>query len=230
MVYSVMLDAVAELESRNIATTAGFRNTKQLLAGMLNLSPTEAGTRVAHATQLAPRRTLSGETLVPLLPNTAAALAAGEIGPAQVKVITETMTAIPTTVSGADREAAEAELAHHARSFNSTSLRRIGQHILAHLDPDGPEPCDEPQPAVAAGELRLWDRRDGRLGLEGFLEPEHSAAFRSLIDQLAKPRPPPTPSPTSGPLRSATLTRCWRSVGWPTLPKTAPAPPGNPPT
>ncbi|MGH3511607.1 MAG: hypothetical protein ACRDQV_00370 [Pseudonocardiaceae bacterium] len=52
MVYSVMLDTVAELESRNIAVTTGFRNTKQLLAGMLNLSPTEAGTRVAHATQL----------------------------------------------------------------------------------------------------------------------------------------------------------------------------------
>ncbi|MGH3530092.1 MAG: hypothetical protein ACRDQ6_22735, partial [Pseudonocardiaceae bacterium] len=39
MVYSVMLDAVAELECRNIAVTTGFRNTKQLLAGMLNLSP-----------------------------------------------------------------------------------------------------------------------------------------------------------------------------------------------
>ena len=47
MVYSVMLDAVAELESRNIAVTAGFRNTKQLLAGMLNLSPT-AGRHPSH--------------------------------------------------------------------------------------------------------------------------------------------------------------------------------------
>ncbi|MFN2477807.1 MAG: hypothetical protein ABR615_01335 [Pseudonocardiaceae bacterium] len=45
MVYSVMLDTVAELESRNVAVTAGFRSTKQLLAGMLNLSPTEAGTQ-----------------------------------------------------------------------------------------------------------------------------------------------------------------------------------------
>jgi hypothetical protein len=61
MVYSVMLDAVAELESRNIAVTAGFRSTKQLLAGMLQLSPTEAGARVAHAAQLAQRRTLSGD-------------------------------------------------------------------------------------------------------------------------------------------------------------------------
>ena len=189
MVYSVMLDTVAELESRNIAVTTGFRNTKQLLAGMLNLSPTEAGTRVTHATQLASRRALTGEILAPVLPNTAAALAAGEIGPAQVRVITETMGAIPTDVSATDRDAAEAELARHARSFNSTSLHRIGQHILAHLDPDGPEPRDEPQQAPAAGELRLWDRRDGRLGLEGYLEAEHRAAFRALIDQLAAPRP-----------------------------------------
>ncbi len=100
MVYSVMLDAVAELESRNVAVTAGFRNTKQLLAGMLNLSPTEAGTRVTHATQLASRRALTGEILAPSLPNTAATLAAGEIGPAQVRVITEPIGRSYTTCHG----------------------------------------------------------------------------------------------------------------------------------
>ncbi|MDQ2881371.1 MAG: HNH endonuclease [Actinomycetota bacterium] len=189
IVYSVMLDAVGELDSRNIAVAAGFRNTKQLLAGMLNLSPTDAGTRVTHAGQLAPRRTLGGEVLAPLLPNTAAALAAGEIGPGQVRVITETINAIPSTVSPADRDAAEAELAHHARSFHPTALHKIGQRILAHLDPDGPAPRDEPELAPAAGELRLWERRDGRLVLAGHLEPEHSATFRSLIEQLAAPRP-----------------------------------------
>jgi hypothetical protein len=160
---------------------------------------------VAHAEQLAARRALGGEALPSLLPETAAALAAGEIGPAQVKVITKTMNAIPAQVSAADREAAEAELARHARSFNFTSLHRIGQHILAHLDPDGPEPRDEPQPTPAAGELRLWDRRDGRLGLEGYLEPEHSAAFRSLIEQLAAPRPATAgiPDARSTPQRNA---------------------------
>jgi hypothetical protein len=30
MVYSVMLNTVAEVESRNVAVTTGFRNTKQL--------------------------------------------------------------------------------------------------------------------------------------------------------------------------------------------------------
>ncbi|PZS39608.1 MAG: hypothetical protein DLM62_07345, partial [Pseudonocardiales bacterium] len=169
MLHSVMLDTVAEVDSRNIAATAGFRSTKQLLAGMLNLSPTEAGTRVTHATQLAPRRTLSGEALAPLLPYTSAALAAGEIGPAQVKVITETMGAIPTTVDPAEREAAEAELARHARSFHPTALHKVGLRILGHLDPDGPKPPDLQEPTPAAGELRLWERRDGRLGLEGYL-------------------------------------------------------------
>jgi hypothetical protein len=189
MLHSVMLETVAELEFRNIAATTGFRTTKRLLAGMLHLSATEAGTRVAHAAQLAARRTLSGVVLPPTLPHTAAALAAGAIGPAQVRVIAETMNAIPTSVSTTEREAAEADLAHYARSFDSTSLHKIGRHILAHLDQDGPPPHDDPERAPAAGEFRFWQRRDGRLGLEGFLEPEHSAAFRALIEQLAASRP-----------------------------------------
>jgi len=116
-------------------------------------------------------------------------LAAGQIGPAQVRIITETMNAIPATVSIPDRDAAEAELARHARSFDPTSLHKIAMHILDHLDPDGPEPRDEAEPVPAAGDLRFWDGGDGRLGLEGFLEPEHRAAFRSLIEQCAGPCP-----------------------------------------
>ncbi len=189
MLHSVMLETVAEVESRHIAATTGFGTTKRLLAGMLHLSATEARTRIAHAEQIAARRTLGGEVLPPKLPNTAAALAAGEIGPAQVRVIAETMNAIPASVSVTEREAAEADLARHARSFDPTSLYKIGRHILAHLDQDGPQPRDDEEPAPGAGEFRFWERRDGRLGLEGFLEPEHSAAFRSLIEQFAAPRP-----------------------------------------
>jgi hypothetical protein len=103
--------------------------------------------------------------------------------------LTETINAIPTSVLATERDTAEAELARHARSFTPTSLHKIGLRVLAHLHPDGPPPHDERQPDPAAGELRFWDRRDGRLGLEGYLEPEHRAAFRSLIEQLAAPQP-----------------------------------------
>jgi hypothetical protein len=189
MLHALMLEAVVELEGRNLAASTGYGTTKRLLAGMLHLSTTEAGTRVTHATQLATRRTLSGEVLLPALVNTAAALAAGHIGLGQVRVITETMGAMPASVSVEQRAAAEADLARYAHSFSPASLYKIGRHILAHLDQDGPPPRDEPEPAPAAGELRLRERRDGRLGLEGFLEPEHSATFRSLIEQFAAPRP-----------------------------------------
>ncbi|MBV9011527.1 MAG: DUF222 domain-containing protein, partial [Pseudonocardiales bacterium] len=100
-----------------------------------------------------------------------------------------TMAAVPASVGLEQREAAEADLARYARSFNPTSLYKIGRHILAHLDQDGPQPRQEPEPAPSAGELRLRERRDGRLGFEGFLESEHGAAFRSLIEQFAVPRP-----------------------------------------
>ncbi len=120
MLHSVMLETVAELDSRTIAASTGFGTTKRLLTGMLHLSATEARTRVEHATQLAPHRTLNGEVLPPKLPNTAAALATGDIGPAQVRVITETMNAIPSSVSVADRDAAEADLARYAHSFDPT--------------------------------------------------------------------------------------------------------------
>jgi Domain of unknown function (DUF222) len=205
MLHAVMLEAVAELDSRHIAAATGFGSTKRLLAGTLHLSATEAATRVAHAAQLAPRRTLGGAVLPPVLPNTAAALVAGEIGPAQVRVIAETMTAIPPEVSLTEREAAETELARYARSFDPTSLHKIGRHLLAHLDPDGSPPRDEPEPTPAAGELRVRERRDGRLGLEGFLEPEHGAAFRALIEQFAAPRPAAEhiPDPRTTPQRHA---------------------------
>lgn len=79
--HGVMLELVAEVESRNLAAQAGFGSTKRMLAGMLQLSQSEARARVAHAGQVAPRRALSGEPLPPRCPATAAGLAAGEVGP-----------------------------------------------------------------------------------------------------------------------------------------------------
>lgn len=48
-------------------------------------------------------------------------------------------------------------------------------------------PAAEARPV--RGELRLRERRDGRLGLEGWLNPEHGSIVRSLIEQLVARRP-----------------------------------------
>jgi hypothetical protein len=187
---SMMLDLVAEIDSRGIAGRVGFGTTQRLVAGMLHLSAAGARIRVEHAALVGTRRTIIGQTLEPQLPAAAAALASGEIGTGQLRVITETMVLLPTSVPEPARERVEADLAGYARDFDPRRLRIIARRMLDVLDPDGPEPADDPTPATPArGELWLRDRRDGRLGLEGWLDPEHGSMVRSLIEQLAARRP-----------------------------------------
>jgi hypothetical protein len=188
---SVMLDLVAEIDSRGVAGRAGFGATQRLLASVLHLSMAEARMRVEHAGMVGARSTLSGETLPPRLPATAAALAAGEIGTGQLRVITETMTLLPASVPEPARERIEADLAGYAQDFDPRRLRIIARRLLDVVDPDGPEPAaEDPTPAIPVrGELWLRNRRDGSLGLEGWLDSEHASLVRGVIEQLAARRP-----------------------------------------
>jgi hypothetical protein len=97
-----------------------------------------------------------------------------------LRVITETMTSLLALVPQPARDRAEADLAGYARDFNPRRLRTIADRITATLDPDGPEPTDDPLPTdPARGELWLRNRRDGRLTLEGWLDPERQPGPRS---------------------------------------------------
>ena len=182
---SVMLEVVAQVESRRLAAREGFGTTARLLAGMLHLSAAEARQRVEHAALVGTRRRLTGETLPPKAPATAAALAAGEIGSGQLRVIAETIGALPASVPETARAQAEATLAGYARDFDPRRLRLIADRVLATVDPDGPEPADQSPATPARGELWLRTRRDGRLALEGWLDAEHGSPVRALIEQLA---------------------------------------------
>lgn len=93
--YARVLSVVAEVEAQKAGPVSGFGTTARLVAGVLNLSTSEAKTRVEQAQLLTPRQSLTGEVLPPALPATAAELAAGAIGPAHLRVITATMRRIP---------------------------------------------------------------------------------------------------------------------------------------
>lgn len=105
------------------------------------------------------------------MPPTAAGLTAGDIGTAQLRVIAETMAALPADVSRTDRDWAEAHLAEWAPRLDPAALGKLGARVLGFLDPDGPEPAADDKPAPA-GELRLRERRNG-VGFEGWLDGEH---------------------------------------------------------
>jgi Domain of unknown function (DUF222)/HNH endonuclease len=185
--YSRVLGVVAELARENVGAVTGFGSTARLVAGVLNLSASEAKARVEQAELLTPRRSLTGEVLPPLLPATAAELAAGAIGPAHVKVITATLRQIPPTTPLDVAALAEETLATAARRFDPTALTRIGERLLAHLDPDGTEPTDEPE---QLRELRVRTRPDGTVTLNGKLDPEGGARVLEVLNSLNSPRPP----------------------------------------
>jgi hypothetical protein len=203
LAYSRMLGVVAEVENRKLAQAEGFRDSAALLSRLLRISTSEARERVEHAGELAPRRTVTGASLPVVLPATAGALRAGDVGVGQLRVITTAMTLLGSEVSAAQRAQAEADLIEYARSFEPRRLAILARRIRDRLEPDGPPPR-EPEPmAEACGELRLRDRRDGGLGLEGWLDAEAGAQLRGLIDQLAKPRPASETIPDARRTRSA---------------------------
>jgi hypothetical protein len=75
--HSVVLDVVAEAEARGIAARTGFGTTVRMLSVMLRVSAAEARTRTDHAGMVGARRTMTGQTLPPRLPATAAAFGSG---------------------------------------------------------------------------------------------------------------------------------------------------------
>lgn len=185
--YSRVLDVVAELDAEKAGAIAGFGTTARLLAGVLNLSKSEARTRVEHAELLTARRSLTGEVLPPALPATAAELAAGTIGPTHLRVITATLRRIPPDVHPDTAAQAEMTLAAAARRFDPAALSRIADRVLAHLDPDGAAPAEEPE---TTRELRVRTGPDGAVSLTGRLDPEGGARVLEVLGSLNQRRPP----------------------------------------
>ncbi|MGH3900696.1 MAG: DUF222 domain-containing protein, partial [Pseudonocardiaceae bacterium] len=112
---------------------------------------------------------------------------AGAIGPVHVKVITATMRRIPPTTHPGTVAQAEETLAHAARRFDPAALTRIGERLIAQLDPDGKAPADEPE---TVRELRVRQGSDGTVSLTGKLDPEGGARVLEVLGSLNEHRPP----------------------------------------
>ncbi|MGH4011091.1 MAG: DUF222 domain-containing protein [Pseudonocardiaceae bacterium] len=185
--YARVLEVVAELEAERAGAVAGFGTTARLLVAALNLSKGEAKARADQAELLSPRRSLTGEVLPPALPATAAELAAGAIGPAHLRVITAIMRRVPPSTHPEVAAQAEQTLAHTARRFDPAALARVGERLLAHLDPDGKAPTEEPE---TIRELRVRAGYDGTVNLAGKLDPEGGARVLEVLNSLNSRHPP----------------------------------------
>ncbi|WP_051737320.1 HNH endonuclease signature motif containing protein [Pseudonocardia halophobica] len=177
-----MLAAVAELESRGLAPEHGYRDTADMLQSVQRVPVAVARARVRAARAVVPERSLLGEELPAELPSTALGLAAAEISFEHVRVIQQTIAALPAHLEADHRKPLERDLAELGRTLDPEALRRAGKHALALLDPDGPRPRDG---APARTRLRFMPRGEG-FEARGWFDRESAAVVRTALSPLSE--------------------------------------------
>lgn len=177
---------VIEAEERSIPARCGVKSVKRFLMETLRLSSAEAGSRVNAARWVGTFRGLDGELREPHLSCTAEALAHGAVSIDHVRGIAQVMNRVPGAVSEADREAAEQLLAEFARSGSPDDIAKVGDRILAYLDPDGRLSNDRDR-ARMRGIMIGRQRPDGMSPIRGDIDPVLRALLDPLLAKYARP-------------------------------------------
>ena len=211
------LAVTQEITERGIPDQRGFASTAKFLSDLLTITTTEAGGRVRAAKMLLPRDTPTAGELPPLLPATAAAVEAGAVGPDQLRIITRTMAAIPSSVDETTRELCEATLVAEAAYRSGPELQVVADQIICRVNPDG---SDRDLDAADRAELTIGTQRgDGLTPVRGLLDKLAVEHLRQAIEPLAAPkpaddgRPDPRPAATRRAQALAELVRRWLGLG-----------------
>ncbi|ASX00850.1 HNH endonuclease signature motif containing protein [Mycobacterium intracellulare] len=149
------------------------------------ISRHEASRRIKEARDLGPRHGLTGEPLPPVLPATAAAQRAGDLGAGQVAVIRKFYHQLPGWVDAAAREFAEAQLAGFGTQFGPEHLKELARGLTDALNPDGIF-TDEDR-ARSRGVTLGNQQADGMSELRGLITPELRATFEAVEAKLGAP-------------------------------------------
>lgn len=164
----------------------GESSWKKVLATALRISTKDAGRRLGQAARLGPRRAMTGEPLAPLWEATAAAQAAGLIGPEHVKIIATFHKDLPSWVDAGTREVADTQLAKLAAGTRPAELDAAAGQLLMMIDQDGPEPSEKEQ-ARTRGVTVGPQRRDGTCAVRGNLTAQARAVLEAVFAKLAAP-------------------------------------------
>lgn len=183
---SVSHRMLARLQAETTPKEMGAKSWKDVLSIRWRISTTEAGRRLTEAALLAPRRAVTGTSLPPVLPATAAARADGLINGEHVEVIRKAVDKLPGFVDAVTREQFEAGLVRTARGVGPKELRDTAELTLFLLDQDGPGP-DDVERARKRGFWKGKQRSDAMTTIAGDLTPEAWAVLEAIFAKYAAP-------------------------------------------
>ncbi|WP_194837185.1 HNH endonuclease signature motif containing protein [Nocardia sp. XZ_19_369] len=177
---------IVEASDRNLPNQTGTGTAKKFLMHTLRLSNAEAGARVAAALSLGSWHDMAGEVRAPRLPSTAAAQVDGEISADHARQIAAVMKRVPGSTANAEFEAAEQLLADFARTGSPDDIAKVGEAVLAYLDPDGVR-TDDTDRARMRGITIGRQRADGMSPIKGEITPTLRALLDPCMAKLARP-------------------------------------------
>jgi hypothetical protein len=155
------------------------------IADRLRITRAEARCRIDAAADLGPRHTITGEPLEPVLPATAAAQRAGELGAEHLRAIRSFWHALPGDVDPAERDRAEAQLAKYCQGFRPDQVTKLAHAMFNRMVPDGLF-----SDADRAKRRTLVLGRQGSDGMSlitGYLTPEARATIEAMLARFAAP-------------------------------------------
>jgi Domain of unknown function (DUF222) len=152
-----------------------------VLSNRLRIGRGEAR-RLDEADDLGPRTAITGEPLPPVLPNVAAAQAAGMIGAEHLRIIRRFFADLPTAVDVETRQACEAHLARIAAEHTPDSLRKAAERLMALVHPDG-----DFSDVDRARRRHLTLGKQEADGISGLLDPEARATIDAVFAKWAAP-------------------------------------------
>ncbi|TLF81272.1 HNH endonuclease signature motif containing protein [Nocardia cyriacigeorgica] len=177
---------LAEASDRSLPARYGSKSLKRFLMETLNLASADAGARVHQAQSVASFHDMAGEPVDPRLPHTAQALTAGDISADHARGIAAVINRVPRGASADDRAAAEEILTDFARTGSPDDIGKVGDRILAYLDPDGRLTTDHDR-ARMRGIVIGRQRPDGMSPIRGEVDPVLRALLDPLLAKYARP-------------------------------------------
>jgi Domain of unknown function (DUF222) len=184
------------------------------LANRLRITRADASRRISEAADLGERKAITGEPLPPVLPATAEAQRAGDIGPGHVAVIRGFWHRLPDFVDVETRQKAEAQLARLGGEHRPDELSKLADKLSDCLNPDGNFTDDDRarRRGITIGQQGI----DGMSPINGYLTPEARATIDAVFAKLAAPgmcNPADSAACVSGTPSQEAIERDTRSAG-----------------